>query len=118
RDHFAVARMLPFPEEVANAALYSNTRKSFAHQPIVMYYPRALVNEHSLAELIQALAPGEPAGWYDHRQIARFELLGLFYEQVVNRCCACAVPATAIRQLIWWVTDDHVKLHIASKKLG
>ena len=72
--------MFPLPEKVANAALDSHAGESFADQPVVMNHARAVVGEHGLAEIVQALATGKPAGGNNQRQIARFELLGLLDE--------------------------------------
>ena len=49
------------------------------------------------------------------RQIARFELLRLLYEQLVDRRGARA--EAAVVQLIRRVADDYVKLHVTSKNL-
>jgi len=64
-------RIVPVPEEVADAALEAHARKDVCRAEIVVNRAYAVIREHRLPELVQALAAGEPPGRNDHRQQAR-----------------------------------------------
>jgi hypothetical protein len=111
----AWSRIFPVPKEEAYAALEANSWKYVGRAEIIVDRAQAIVGEHGLPELIKLLTTRKPSGRNNHRQVAWLQRLCLLYEMLINGRRALSKPT--VIELIRRVANDHVELHIASKRL-
>src|SRR5690606_15496291 len=114
--NFTHPTVLSIPQEVANTAGEIDARENFLSVLIGYQIADPIIIEHLVSEFGKTLTTTHPARWNDHHEVSRLNRHGLLYKMVVNWRCASSVPPVV--KLIWWVSDYHVKLHVAPEELG
>jgi hypothetical protein len=117
-DHgynFALAVVVAAPEPVGHPSANLHTGKHVVELRKVNEFRESVIAEHPVTELVKALPAGKPSRGRNHHGVARFKRQRGLDKLIVNGGRGGTASTTAIAKLIRRVSDDHVKLHIASK---